>query len=262
MASITFHMTSTGSSLPTAWLAPPPGLLHSDQATRIAPVPIAISVTLTIIIGLLVVILFTRGNKDVFLEDKIIATQKGNDEPTAAPRNDSPNIGLPYNVRVPERFRALSEPTIPKSHLPHPAEGLSTPIHFSHPSYARPSRNVPSAWQTNEQKLNTLLGLNNTWQHTHNISTQPTSPPFGNKSYYAPSRKANYDSSSDDQTLRDDERNSAYVPFPSSGVGVSELSYDGEKYGYLRRENDGCDVEARDSQSFSLASKTRLGDAY
>jgi hypothetical protein len=126
MASIAFHMTSTGSSLPTAWLAPPPGLLHSDHATRIAPVPIAISVTLTIIVGVFVVFLFTRGNKDVFLEDKIIATQKGNDEPRAAPRDGSPNIGLPYNVHVPERFRAPSESTIPKFHLPQPAQGLST----------------------------------------------------------------------------------------------------------------------------------------
>jgi hypothetical protein len=261
MASIAFHMTSTGSSLPTAWLAPPPGLLHSDHATRIAPVPIAISVTLTIIVGVFVVFLFTRGNKDVFLEDKIIATQKGNDEPRAAPRDGSPNIGLPYNVRVPERFRAASESTIPKFHLPQPAHGLSTLINFSHPSHARPCCHVPSAWQTNEQKLDTLLGLNNTWQRTHNISTQPTSPPFGNKSYYAPSRKVNYDSS-DDETLRDDERNSAHVPFPSSDVDVSELSYDGGEYGYLRREDDGYDVEACDSQSLSLASKTRLGDAY
>jgi hypothetical protein len=71
----------------------------------------------------------------------------------------------------------------------------------------------------------------------------------------------NYESS-DDETLRDDERYSAHVPFPSSDVDVSELSYDGGEYGYLRREDDGYDVEACDSQSLSLASKTRLGDAY
>jgi hypothetical protein len=250
-------MTSTASTLPTAWLAPPPGLLNSDHAIKIAPVPIAISVTLAFIVGTLVVILFTRGNKDVFLEDKIIATQT-NVEPLIASRDGSPNIGRPYNVHVPESFRALSVPSIPQHHLPQPLHGISTPINFSHPSRLRPPRNITSEWVPTEQKLDTLLGLNNTWEHTHNISTLPMSPPLGNKSYYAPApRKANHNSS-DDETLRNDEQNSAYVPFPSSDV--SELSYDGGKYGYEIGGEDGS--QNRDSLPFSLASKTRLGDAY
>lgn len=258
-------MTSAGSSLPTAWLAPPPGLLPLNQATKIEPVPIAISVTLTFIVGALVVILFSRKNKDVFLEDKMIALPENEHSTaasTAASRQGSPNISLPYDVQVPERFRALSDPSISQTRLPQPTQGSSTP-NFSRPQPAR--RDVAPRWQSSEQKLDNVLGLNNDWERRHNTATSSKSP-LGHKSYYEPMppRKANYEYC-DDDTLEDDEENSAYVPFP--GSDMSDFSYDGGKYGFRREEGsraadrDSLDFLARRSP-FSLASKTRLGDAY
>jgi hypothetical protein len=210
-----------------------------------------------------VVILFTRKNKDVFLEDKIMET-RGNEEPTAASRDGSCNISQPYDVQVPERFRTLSEPKISHSHLPQPAQGSSTP-NFSRP---RPYRNSVSEWAPSEQKPDILLCLNNNnnnknWERTHSIPTNPTSP-HAHKSYYAPMppHKANYDSY-DDESLRDDEQNSAYVPVPSSSV--NDTSYDSARYENLSIEDENA-VEDKESfrpvGRFSLCDKTRLGDAY
>jgi hypothetical protein len=69
--------SSADSSLPTAWLAPPPGLLPSNHTVKIEPVPIAISATLALIISAIFIIIFNYGKKQMFLEDRISNNAEG-----------------------------------------------------------------------------------------------------------------------------------------------------------------------------------------
>lgn len=67
---------------------------------------------------------------------------------------------------------------------------------------------------------------------------------------------------SDDETLKEDDKNSAYVPYPRSDAS-EDVRYGGmSKLGVPDRAHfyDGDSVVRR--SQLSLASKTGLGDAY
>ncbi|KAH3912255.1 hypothetical protein HBH56_123790 [Parastagonospora nodorum] len=253
MTSLTLQMTATGSSLPTAWLAPPPGLLPTNQKVKITPVPIAISATIALIIGALVMLLFNRKHKDVYLSDKPAPVPK-KEEPKA-PAEDNPlHISSPVEVRVPSAVQyALS--------------------HINPPTYQHPYRPPPtfprayqsqtqvSEWRPSGQKLDAMLGVDHRdWQHDGRMSPRRTS-------YIASGlpRRA-YDYGSDDGTLRDDEKNSAYVPFNASEFDYEQQEKSGHgglDSSHISEDEGSVDsVEEFGKRQRAFAAKFPLGDPY
>lgn len=257
MTSLTLQMTATGSSLPTAWLAPPPGLLPTNQKIKVTPVPIAISATISLIIGALVMVLFSRKHKDVYLPDK--PAQIPHHEEPKAPAEENPlHISSPVEVRVPSTIqRALSHSKSPIYQAPY-----RVPV--PPPTFSRahqPQTRVPD-WHPSGQKLDAMLGVDQRdWQHDRRTSPRRTS-----HGAYKPGlpRRA-YDIDSDDDTLKDDDKNSAYVPF-----NASEFDYEPDKsaHGGLDSSHISEDATSVDSvreygkRQRAFDANLKLGDPY
>jgi hypothetical protein len=259
MTSLIFQMTATGLSLPTAWLAPPPGLLPSNQAVKIIHVPITISATIALVIGTLFIVLFSRKNKDVFLEDKIMNAQANQN--TIAPTHQGHlSISTPVIVRVHEAIQhALSQPASSSNQQPDRTQGHA-------PNYSRPqnTQRRSAEWRHTGQKLDDILGVDRNWDYGRNTPRQRSPTPYD--SYYprAPPRKHAHNPN--DKTLNDDEKNSAYVPFTGS-----ELDYeDGKEWkgheklntSHISGEGSVDSVEVYGRIPFKLANKYQSGDAY
>jgi hypothetical protein len=103
-------MTSTTTALPTAWLAPPEGPLPGNHKANISPIPIAISSTITVLVGAMVIILFKYKKKGMFLEDHIIH-DSDNGGPTT---NQTSRVSHVPAIQYPP-------PTLPSSKLAPPA---------------------------------------------------------------------------------------------------------------------------------------------
>jgi hypothetical protein len=220
-------MTSTASALPTTWLAPPERLLPANHKINIQPIPIAISSTIAIIIGALVIILFSHKRKDMFLEDRIIY----------APDNENP---APTTTRI-----ATTQ------HIPHVTE-VPEP---QNPSLTLPtSSSVPPSLEP-RPKLDAMLGLpvNSASRHNRRAQTSPTV----HQSYYKPRTTHPREYDPDEETLNNWERNSAYLPYPRSDVS-DDVHTKAPHWLEVPRDHE----LLRSTSSLSLASKTRLGDAY
>ncbi|KAH7406080.1 hypothetical protein DE146DRAFT_754067 [Phaeosphaeria sp. MPI-PUGE-AT-0046c] len=215
-------------ALPTAWLAPPDNIVTSRYSTSIAPIPITISATIALIVGTAVLALFNRKEKDIFLDD-----------------------------RIPDVAETTARTVIPdatSNNLPPARKGIP-PIQRPLSIYAKPIKRHSSF--ENQPKLDAVLGLKVNWDSEHSIQT-PRSPMI-RPSYFAPSH---VDCVFDMDTLKDDEKNSAYVPYPSS-----EASDDTHEYGHsgLGRAQH---LSVLDGESvfrpspLSHDSRTDLGDAY
>jgi hypothetical protein len=220
-------MTSTASVLPTVWLAPLERLLPASHKINIQPIPIAISSTIAIVISTIVIVLFSRKRKDMFLEDRIMHAPNN--------RNLSPTTG---HITVTQPTPPVTE--IPKIHDPPPTLSTSNLV---------PLSLLPAP------KLDAMLGLPGTSSSRHDRRAQPS--PSTHQSYNKPRTaaraQAGYDS--DEETLNNWERNSAYLPYPRSDVSEDAR----EKAPHWLE----VPSELRGTTSeFSLASKTRLGDAY
>ncbi|KAH5337806.1 hypothetical protein HBI23_012000 [Parastagonospora nodorum] len=253
MTSLTLQMTATGSSLPTAWLAPPPGLLPTNQKVKITPVPIAISATIALIIGALVMLLFNRKHKDVYLSDKPAPVPE-KEEPKA-PAEDNPlHISSPVEVRVPSAVQyALSHAKSPTYQHPY-----RPPPTF--PRAYQPQTQV-SEWRHSGQKLDAMLGVDHRdWQHDGRMSPRRTSHIASGLL-----RRA-YDYGSDDGTLRDDEKNSAYVPFNASEFDYEQQEKSGHgglDSSHISEDEGSVDsVEELGKRQRAFAAKFPLGDPY
>jgi hypothetical protein len=108
--------SSADSSLPTAWLAPPPGLLPSNHTVKIEPVPTSISATLALTIGVIFILLFNYGKKQMFLEDRISNNVEGKEtkhyytDEFASVTDGSTQIQRPPPFRIDKSM--ISEPTL------------------------------------------------------------------------------------------------------------------------------------------------------
>ncbi|KAF1913871.1 hypothetical protein BDU57DRAFT_325824 [Ampelomyces quisqualis] len=224
-------MTSTGSPLPTAWLAPPPGLVHSNQVTTIEPVPIAISATIALVVGAIIFILFRRKDKEIFLGDRITSAPE-TENPADASRHVKVRNNMPVNISAPQVL-----------HLPPTQRTLTNP----HSRFETP-------------KINAVLGWKDEVESSHVEIAQPA--PLAHQSYYALSRSQHNHYGSDDETLKNDEKNSAYVPYPRSDASYGMHDRGAHRFGLTDRAHffDGESIVRR--SPLSLASKTRLGDAY
>lgn len=182
------------------------------------------------IAGAIIIILFSRKDKEVFLEDRFPTTPETKNT-ADVPRHIKGISNMPVTISAPQIL-----------HLP-----PEQPSPIPPPTFATP-------------KLNAVLGWQDGVDYSYAKSTQPA--PRAHQSYYPPPR-SHYDMyDSDDETLKDDEKNSAYVPYPrsdaSGGVrfgGASKLGVSDRAHMY-----DGDSMVRR--SPLSLASKTGLGDAY
>jgi hypothetical protein len=230
-------MVLTESALPTAWLAPPEGLLPSNHITKIEPVPIAISATVALVVGALAIILFNRKGKDMFIEDHITNTSE-DDVPVAVAAHSGIRSENPAAVadQIGDVRKSHLEPVIaPQS----PSSGLLR----EHRAGRQPSFGY-------QPKLDAVLGWKDDWEPGRN-RTQLS--PIERRAYYA-SARAPYDEYEYDRDILDDyEKNSAYLPLPRSAA-----SGDASMERSLMFSHD---PDKRRSM-LSLASKTRLGDAY
>jgi hypothetical protein len=215
-------------TLPTAWLAPPDNHSSADYNTGITPTPLAISVALAVAVGIVVIILFFRKDKDVFLEDRFpdVAEAK-----TATAIADNIHRSLPPMRNA----RSIQRPP---------------PIH------AKRIRRQPSFGL--EPKLDKMLEFKNlNWDSEHPMQT-PQLPLAHQYDFMS----LHIDDRSDVDTLHDDEKNSAYVPYPSS-----EASDDTYRYGKGRSRRV-HDLQVLDDASvswgsqLSFGSRSNLGDAY
>lgn len=213
-------------TLPTAWLAPPDNISSANHSTSIAPVPLAVSAAVAVTIGIVVIILFFRKDKDVFLEDRISAK-------TTSSTADNINRHSP----LPPLRNALPTQRPPSIH-------------------AKRIKRQPSFEL--EPKIDELLEFKNlNWDSEHAMQTPQL--PLANQYDFTPSHG---DDRSDVDTLQDDEKNSAYVPYPSS-----EASDDTYRYGQGRGRG-ARDLQVLDDESVSrgsqmtFESRSNLGDAY
>lgn len=217
--------------LPTAWLAPPDGLLPSNHATKIEPVPIAISATVAVVISAVVFILFHRKGKEVFLEDRI--QDAADDKTPAAVEGHSANNNDMTTIIESPRYQHLL------------------------PAQPAPVAGQPNA--NNHPKLDVMLGFQYHWNPEH--EQKIPQPPLTHQTHFAPVLRRN-EYGSDIDPLKDDEKNSAIVPYPRS-----EASDDSHGGGQGARERSDR-LQVFDGESMvrrsplSLASKSRLGDAY
>ncbi|KAF2823392.1 hypothetical protein CC86DRAFT_384756 [Ophiobolus disseminans] len=219
-------------SLPTGWLIPPPGLLPASHPIKIEPVPIAISVTLAFIVGAVVIIFLCRKDKDVFLEGRVVRAPK-NKKPTAAARHGDDQNRRLVATKVPE--------------IRHPS-----------PSRAMPEQRQPGLQQA--PKVIAKLGWDfngNPQPESSRIEYPEDQPPPGHQQYYDPNRDSKYDS--DDETLNEYKRNSAYWEMPQSEVGEPFDKEMRARYGTTERSRASGSVR---HSPFGLASNTWLGDAY
>lgn len=256
MTSLTLQMTATGSSLPTAWLAPPPGLLPTTQKIKVTPVPIAISATIALFIGALVMLLFSRKHKDVYLPDK--PAEIPHHSAPAAPAEDNPlHISSPVEVRVPLTVqRALSHSKSPIYQGPY-----RVPV--PPPTFSRthqPQTRVRD-WHPSGQKLDAMLGVDaRDWQHDGQTLPRRTS----HATPGAPRRAYDIDTD-DDETLKDDEKNSAYVPFNASEFDFEpeKSAHGGLDSSHISEEDTSVDsVEEYGKRQRRFARKFQLGDPY
>ncbi|OAL05928.1 hypothetical protein IQ06DRAFT_73474 [Phaeosphaeriaceae sp. SRC1lsM3a] len=228
-------------TLPIAWLAPPDNLLPSKNGTNIPPAPIAISATIALIVGTAVVVLFSRKNKDVFLEDRIPDTAE-----TSSPTAIADNIKNNNNGYPPIDNRPLIQrpPSI------HAKTIMRQPSFESQP------------------KLDAVLGFKDNWDFEHIVQTPrlpiirhttPRSPPVTQPLYFPPSR---VDDVSDVDTLMDDEKNSAYVPYPRSEASDDPRGYGRSGLGMAENLQVLDDDSVLRRSPLSLDSRTNLGDAY
>lgn len=150
-------MTTTRPSdtekLPIIWLAPPEALLPSNHMTKIQPVPLTATVTLTTLILLTVVILHHRKAKDTNtpLANRNLPTAPVTPPPPPPP----PHTSLPPPTHPPQPSN--SEPSLPPP--PPPPLPSCSPTQVStlyhthlfasrHPSFYRssaPSPTIPSS---------------------------------------------------------------------------------------------------------------------
>jgi hypothetical protein len=207
-------MTSTQPSLPTGWLAPPPGLLPSNDPIKIEPIPIAITATLAFIVGAVVILLITRKDKDVFVEDRIVYAPETAD--AASPIAEIPMIQQPA------------------------------------PTFTNLAGRRPGFQQA--PKATAMLGMGaHNWQHeVANREAYGDAHAQEHKEYY----DAEYDS--EDETLQDYEKGSAYWPAVNSDVYEKEIM---GRFGDSSRPQSYQDGSVRRS-SFGIASNTHPGDAY
>jgi hypothetical protein len=218
-------MTSTTTTLPTAWLAPPEGLLPGNHKVNISPIPIAISSTITVLVGALVIILFKYKKKGMFLKDHIIH-DSDNGGPTT---NQTPRVSQVPAIQYPPPTLTSSKPA-PRAIEPGP-------------------------------KLQAVLGLTRT-----NDARQDKPSPLGHQSYYAPRAAHHRGYDLDDENINDEDKNSAYLPYPHSDISddVRKVLPDWLE---VPRGNGGPSPRSNADSSrvrspLSLASKTRLRDAY
>jgi hypothetical protein len=225
-------MALVQSPLPTAWLAPPEGLLPSNHIIKIEPVPIAISATIAFVVGSVAIILFNRKEKDIFLEDHIISTSE-NELPAAIAGqfNDNRN-DLPDTINAP--------------HIQYPA-----PVR-EHCAGRQPGF-------CSQSKLDAVLGWKDNCGFEHN---RIQLSPLERQPYHAPSRPQHDECESERGILNDYEKNSAYLPFPESAISdnSSRRGVDGHESLDRSQVSEYNPVNRR--SLISLATKTRLGDAY
>ncbi|KAF2034372.1 hypothetical protein EK21DRAFT_85418 [Setomelanomma holmii] len=215
-------MSSTQPALPTAWLAPPEGLLASNHPVQIAPVPLAISVTLAFLVSAAMIFLFSQ-NRVVFLQDKIIRPEENVAQPTAA---------------EPRRLR--TEP-IQNIEIPRVVHPTSTPDKLV-------TRHVgfdPGL------KADNLLGMDGNARQEY---PRPNSRAGRNVKRRDCATPSHLDYDSDAETLNDFDRNSAVWPLSRSEASDAEALE-------LRRSRL-YDRDSIRRSRFSLADNKRLGDAY
>jgi hypothetical protein len=234
------------SPLPTAWLAPPEGLLPSNHITKFEPVPIAVSATIALIVGAVAIILFNRKGKDVFLEDYIINASE-NVVPAAITAHNGIRNEIPVAVAGQvNNIRNTIQDTVNLPQIQYPG-----PVR-EHYAERQPSFGY-------QPKLHAVLG----WKDNRELDRNKAQlSPSEFRPYREPTRRQCDEYEHDRETLNDYEKNSAYLPFARSATS-------GNLFGSEVGERGGSDrslLFARDSvnrRSFiSLASKTRLGDAY
>jgi hypothetical protein len=233
-------MVLTESALPTAWLAPPEGLLPSNHITKIEPVPIAISAVIALVVGALAIVLFNRRGKDMFIEDHIVNTAE-DDVPEAVIAHSG--IRSEYPAAIADQIDDVR-----KRH-PEPVNAPQTPspaLLQEHHTGRQPSFGY-------QPKLDAVLGWKDDWEPGRN-RTQLS--PIERRAYYA-SARARYDEYEHDRDISVDyEKNSAYLPLPRSAASGDESMEWADRSLMFGRDPD------KRRSVLSLASKTRLGDAY
>jgi hypothetical protein len=226
-------MTLTTTALPTAWLAAPEGILAANHNIKIAPMPIAFSSFIAVLVGAVVIILFNYKRKEIFLDDRIIH----------ASDNENPVTVAAYFDTTHRTHRVSQVPAIQ-----YPPATLST------------SRPAPPDIEAGP-KIQDLLGLTDNNASRHN---QPS--PLGHKSYYAPRHAHHRGYDSDEETLNEEDKNSAYLPYPHSDVSVDAREEASHWLELPRGRGSRSQVSDADfgrrASPLSLASKTRLGDVY
>jgi hypothetical protein len=219
--------------------------MPTNHSIDIQSIPVAISSTIAIVVGTVVIILINRKRKEMFLEDYIIHSSDNESPTTTAEHMDTtspaPIVAEVYSIQYPPSTRPISKSVHPTLKLVHPS--------------LEPDR-----------KLEAVLGWedNNDFRHDRQIQ----SPSIGHHSYYIP-RPAHRDKyNSDEETLNVYETNSAYLPYPHSDVSDSTRKQPSHWLEVPRRlaSSDRSQVSDADSamrrSPISLASRTRLGDAY
>jgi hypothetical protein len=215
----------------TAWLAPPPGLSHSNHVTKIEPEPIAISATIALLVGVILIVLLSRKDKEVFLGDRITSASE-TEKPSDASRPVKTRNKTPLIISAPQVLH------VPPTQIP----PTNPPPRFDSP------------------KLNAVLSWKDEVDFGHINKAQPV--PAAHLSYYAPPRSQHDEYYSDDEPLKDDQRNSAYVPYPHSDASGGVYYGDTSRLGAPNRAHAYNGDSTVRRSPLSLASKTRLGDAY
>ncbi|KAI8938072.1 hypothetical protein NX059_005743 [Plenodomus lindquistii] len=146
-------MTSTPlitTPLPTAWLVPPPGLLHPPSHTDIEPISLTISCIFGSIAILTITLLFFKKNKGNYVDDTAV-----DDFPVPVPvlpPHPQPHFSPPQ----PRRTNAHPDPSSSHSSTPYPPHTKPKPNPtLSHPSALSPP--VPPYTHANHPTPNITL---------------------------------------------------------------------------------------------------------
>ncbi|KAH7079205.1 hypothetical protein BKA63DRAFT_488863 [Paraphoma chrysanthemicola] len=223
-------MSSTESPLPTAWLAPPKGLLKSEYPVQIAPAPLAISATLALIVGAFLIVLLMQNSIVVFMEDRIVTTDRPGDYPAVV-------------EELRHRSETARNTAVPRAGYPPAAQGK----HVAR----RDAFGLGS-------KYDDLLGVA-TYPPRVSISPYARTNIEPRQRFQTPSPQIEYDF--DAETLNDFEKNSAYWPLASSDASdavhnvMPQVPHRAER----SRLYDNSSVRRI---SFGLTNKVYLGDAY